>query len=292
MQEGTFGQVMASRLTLRIQERFARLTASEQKLARLIMEQQDDILTHSATELAAMADVSKATTARFFRNLGYADFNEVRLQAREERNRTEPYRYSLGGSERIALGRAIGSHLELEIANVTKTFEELGSDKLTAAAEMIADAPRVWFLGFGMEEGLARYGRLLMARLRHNVMILGMNGGNAWTEDLAMTGPRDALVLITLEPRPRILRPILSYARTTRVNIITITDRNHMLQAQRYSNIVLPCHVTSFGLGPSYTATASIVRLLAVAYAAHAGDPALQRLDIINSIHEELDDTE
>ncbi len=283
---------MASRLTLRIQEKFARLTASEQKLARLIMEQQDDVLIHSATELAAMAEVSKATTARFFRTLGYADFNEVRLQAREERNRTQPYGYSLGGSEKVALGRAIGTHLDLEIANVTKTFEEMGSGSLTAAAELIAEAPNVWFLGLGLDDGLARYGRLLLARLRHNVMILGMNGSNAWAEDLAMTGPRDALVLITLEPRPKILRPILSYAKTTRVNIISITDRNYMLQARRYSNVVLPCHVTSFGLGPSYTAISSAVRLLAIAYAAHTGDQALQRLEIINSIHEELDDTE
>jgi DNA-binding MurR/RpiR family transcriptional regulator len=282
---------MASRLTLRIQERFARLTVSEQKLARLIMERQDDILTHSATELAAMADVSKATAARFFQSLGYADFNEVRLQAREERNRTEPYRYSLGGSEKIALGRAIGSHLELEIANITKTFEELRSDRLTTAAEMIAEAPNVWFLGMGLEEGLARYGRLLLARLRHNVMVLG-GGGNSWAEDLAMTGPRDVLVLITLEPRPRILKPILSYARTTRMNVITITDRNYLLQAQKYSNVVLPCHVSSFGLGPSHTSVTSAVRLLTISYAAHAGDTALQRVDIIGGIHEELDDVE
>ncbi|MBN9274206.1 MAG: MurR/RpiR family transcriptional regulator, partial [Mesorhizobium sp.] len=204
---------MASRLVLRIQERFARLTTSEQKLARMILERQDDLLTHSATELAAMADVSKATAARFFRSLGYADFNEVRLQAREERNRTEPYRYSVVGSEKVALGRAIGSHLELEITNLTRTFEELRSDRLTRAAELLGEAPRVWLLGLGAEEGLARYARLLLARLRHNVMMLGMNG-NAWAEDLAMTGPRDALVLVTLEPRPRILKPILSYART------------------------------------------------------------------------------
>lgn len=283
---------MASRLTLRIQEKFSHLTASEQKLARLIMEQQDDVLTHSATELAAMAKVSKATTARFFRSLGYSDFNEVRLQAREERNRTEPYGYALGGSEKVLLGKAIGTHLDLEIANVTKTFEEMGSSSLTAAAELIAEAPNVWFLGLGLDEGMARYGRLLLARLRHNVMILGMNGGNAWAEDLAMTGPRDALVLITLEPRPKILRPILSYAKTTRVNIISITDRNYLLQAQRYSNVVLPCHVSSFGLGPSHTAVSSAIRLLAIAYAGHTGEPALQRLEIINSIHEELDDTE
>jgi DNA-binding MurR/RpiR family transcriptional regulator len=282
---------MASRLTLRIQERFSRLTASEQKLARLILERQDDILIHSATELAAMADVSKATAARFFRTLGYADFNEVRLQAREERNRTEPYRYSLVGSEKVILGKAIGTHLELEIANLTKTFEELRSDRLTEAAELIGDAPRVWLLGMGLEEGIARYGRLLLARLRHNVMVLGSNG-NAWAEDLAMTGPRDVLVLITLEPRPRILRPILSYARTTRMNVITITDRSYTVQAQRFSRVVLPCHVSSFGLGPSHTPIASAMRLLAIAYAAHAGDTAQQRSDIIADIHEELDDME
>lgn len=282
---------MASRLVLRIQERFARLTTSEQKLARMILERQDDLLTHSATELAAMADVSKATAARFFRSLGYADFNEVRLQAREERNRTEPYRYSVVGSEKVALGRAIGTHLELEITNLTRTFEELRSDRLTRAAELLGEAPRVWLLGLGAEEGLARYARLLLARLRHNVMMLGMNG-NAWAEDLAMTGPRDALVLVTLEPRPRILKPILSYASTTRMNVITVTDRNYMLQAQRYSAVVLPCHVSSFGLGPSHTSVASALRLLSIAFAAYAGDTALQRLEIISGIHEELDDTE
>jgi DNA-binding MurR/RpiR family transcriptional regulator len=282
---------MASRLTLRIQEKLSRLTPSEQRLARLILERQDDILIHSATELAAMAQVSKATAARFFRTLGYADFNEVRLQAREERNQTEPYRYSLVGSEKIVLGKAIGAHLELEIANLTKTFEELRSDRLTEAAELIGEAPRVWILGTGLEEGIARYGRLLLARLRHNVMLLGMNS-HAWAEDLAMTGPRDVLILVTLEPRPRILRKILAYARTTRMNVVTITDHTYTAPAQRFSRVVLPCHVSSFGLGPSHTSIASAMRLIAIAYAAHAGDTAQQRSDIIADIHEELDDVE
>ena len=66
---------MASRLVLRIQERYQKLTAGEQKLARLIMDGQDDALTQSATELAEQAGVSKATAARFFQHLGYADFS-------------------------------------------------------------------------------------------------------------------------------------------------------------------------------------------------------------------------
>lgn len=282
---------MSDRLILRIQERFDKLTASEQKLARLLVERKDDILTYSATQLASMADVSKATAARFFRSLGYADFNEARLQAREERNRTEPYRYSISDSERTAFGRSIGSHLELELANLTRTFEELRPDKLDDAAAVMREAPRVWFLGIGIEEGLARYGRLLLSRLRHDVLQLGLSHG-AWAEDLAMTGPRDALVVISLRPRPRILRPILEYAKTTRMNVITVTDKMNALAAQKHSKVVLPCHVSSYGLGPSYTAIASTLRLLAVAFATRAGESAMQRANIIADIHEELDDTE
>ena len=82
---------MTTRLTLAIQEHFEQLPPSERKLAKLLLDRADDMLTFSATELAAMADVSKATAARLFRSLGYADFNEVRLQAREERNLAPPF---------------------------------------------------------------------------------------------------------------------------------------------------------------------------------------------------------
>jgi DNA-binding MurR/RpiR family transcriptional regulator len=282
---------MSVRLSLRIQERFDKLSPAEQKLARLILDRKDDILTYSATEMADMAEVSKATAARLFRSLGYADFNEVREQSREERNRTEPYRYSVTNRAEARFGQSIGVHLELEISNLTRTFEELRSDRLRQAAELIREAPKVWLLGLGPEEGFARHGRLLLSRLRHDVMQLGVNMAS-WAEDLAMTGPRDALIGISLKPRPRVLRPILEYARTTRMNTIMITDQMSMVWAQKYSRVVLPCHAASHGLGPSYTSIASVIRLLAVAFAERAGDPAAERLEMIAEIHEELGDTE
>lgn len=282
---------MASRLVLRIQERYAKLTAGEQKIAQLILEREDDILIHSATEIAEMAGVSKATTARFFQHLGYADFNEVKLQAREERDRTEPYDYSVSSSERVTLSRTISAHLELELRNITKTFEALRSDKMREAAELIAEAPRVWILGLGDEEGLARYARLLLSRLRHGVMILGINQGS-WAEDLAMTGPKDVLLSISLPPHRSVLKQILGYAATSRLNIVTITDRSSVSEAQRYARVVLPCHVDGFALGASHTAVCSAIRLLALTYAAHAGKPAQQRLEIVATIHDELSDLE
>ena len=52
---------MTTRLTLAIQEHFDQLSPSERRLAALLLERSDDMLTYSATELAAMAEVSKAS---------------------------------------------------------------------------------------------------------------------------------------------------------------------------------------------------------------------------------------
>ena len=278
---------MATRLTLRIQEKISRLTKAEHKIAALLLENHALIETHSATEIAALSGVSKATAARFFQSLGYADFDEAKSQAREERNRTQPYAYS-AAPESVVLGRSIGNHLDLELLNLTRTFEEMQSDTLTHAAKLIAAAPRVWVLGFGAEEGLARYARLIFARLRADVQVLGTHQGS-WAEDLAMTGPRDVLLLLTLEPRPKQVATLMAYARTTRMNVITLTDHQFYARAQRFSRLVIGCHVASFGSIPSHTTMLSVLRLMAIAFIGQSGEVAQQRLSVIDEINEEID---
>jgi DNA-binding MurR/RpiR family transcriptional regulator len=282
---------MATRLALRIQERFEKLSPSERKLAALLLERQDDVLTYSATEMAELAGVSKATAARLFRSLGYNDFNDVRLQAREERNRTAPFHQLKTVAAEPLGARSISAHLAAEVASLTRTFEDLRSDHLALAADMIAEAPRVWLMGLGLEEGLVRHARLLLSRVRPDVQVLGLQPG-AWGEDLAMTGPRVALGLGTAGPRPRILRPILDYARTTRTQVVTLTDPVGALWAARLSSVVLACHASGADVGGSSTSFTSMLRLIVLATAERIGRASARRGDLIADIHEELDDQE
>ena len=69
-------------LVHRIRETYDALPLGERKLAELILEMRGDLAAYSATELAARSGVSKATAARLVRRLGYADFHEMRQQAR------------------------------------------------------------------------------------------------------------------------------------------------------------------------------------------------------------------
>lgn len=279
---------MASRLILRIQEKYARLTSSEQKIGTVLLENQGLVETHTATELATLAGVSKATTARFFRTLGYADFEEVRIQAREERNRREPYVRFDPTPDIATLGRTLSEHLELEQRNLARTFEEIRSDLLPEIGSVLEKAPNVWFLGFGDEYGIARLGRTLFTRLRHGVHQIE-GSGQDWASELAMTGPRDALILLTFEPRPRLLPVLVSHARTTRMRIITVTDHAYAAQAQRFSDFVLPCHIASYGVLPTHATMISMLRLLALSYLGKNADGVSQRIATLSAINEELD---
>ena len=65
-----------------IRSRYDGLSPSDRKLSDVIVARQKRLGAHSATELAQLAGVSKASAARYFKRLGYQDFNEFRAAVR------------------------------------------------------------------------------------------------------------------------------------------------------------------------------------------------------------------
>lgn len=277
---------MTTRLTLAIQEHFDQLSPSERKLATLLLERAEDLLIYSATELAAMADVSKATGARLFRRLGYADFNEVRLQAREEHHLASPYQPTVPPKS-TPRAHSIGSHLFSESDSLVRTFESLSGDTLANAAELLAKAPRVWLLGLGIDEGLASSVRPQLARIRPDVHNLGTQGGVS-AEDLALTGPRDALLLVITQPRNPLMERLIAHAVTTRVEIVSVADVRNAAWAKRISKVVLPCYCASSEHAFSAMAVASMLHLLVQNVAVRLGKRASQRQVVIDDINREM----
>lgn len=278
---------MTTRLTLAIQEHFEQLSQSERKLATLLLDRADDLLTYSATELAGMAGVSKATAARLFRSLGYGDFNEVRLQAREERNLAPPFHSAEGQRAGPTQGHSIAAHLQAESESLARTFESLRSDTLLAAADLLAKAPRLWLLGIGADEGLVRLVRPQLARSRPDVQLLGTQSG-VWAEDLAMTGPRDALLLVLTQPRNRLIERLLTHAATTRLVSVAVVDIPNAGWARRGCTVALPCYGGGAGSVDCTVAAASMLHLLARHTAVRVGARAAQRQDLVAQINQEL----
>jgi len=279
---------MGTLLSLRIQEKFDELTPSEQKLATVLLDHSDDLLSFSAKELSLASGVSAATAVRLFRNLGYRDFNEVRLQARQERNFTGPTTGLAVAVDPMPPGRATAAaHLQVELGNLTRTFSALEAAPLRAAAESLVAARRVWIAGLGADADVASLVWTLFSRARPGVQVLPRDA-QSWPSELASMGPGDVLLAVAPRPWLAAFNPVLEFCQAARVQLIAICDPTSQARIERHGGLSLVCHVAQVPHTRSYTSIMSMVGLLHMAMLERLGQSALVRAELIDGLREKF----
>jgi DNA-binding MurR/RpiR family transcriptional regulator len=257
-------------MTSVLQERILALqdsfTDSEQRLASVTLECLGNIAAYSGAELAQKAGVSKATAGRFFRRLGYENFNEVRAQARDEADRGSPLYEMAGVRPPDATGDALAEHLATDLQNLAQTFERLDSRDVERAIELFAGARRICIAGFRNGRVLAQYAWALLTQLRDGVALVPGAGLNL-AEDLADLGPDDVLLVMDFRRRVTLLKPIVEHA-----------------------NRVLRCVNSGAAVFDSYVAATSVINHLCSALARKLGAAARERLQNIERLHEHYGD--
>jgi DNA-binding MurR/RpiR family transcriptional regulator len=279
---------MGTLLSLRIQEKFDELTRSEQKLATVLLDHSDDILTFSAKELSLASGVSAATAVRLFHSLGYRDFNEVRLQARQERNLSGPTTGLAVPIDPVPQGRATAvAHLQLEVANLTRTFTALEAELLRQAAESLAGARRMWIAGLGADAAVARLAWALFSQVRPGVQVLPEDA-ESWPAELASMGPGDLLLAIAARPWLNAFNPVLEFCQAARVRLVVICDPTSQARIERNGGLPLVCHAAQVPHTRSYTSTISMIGLLHMATLERLGETALVRAELIEGLREKF----
>jgi DNA-binding MurR/RpiR family transcriptional regulator len=271
----------------RIREAYDALPLRERKLAELILEMRGELAVYSATELAARAGVSKATAARLVRRLGYADFHEMRQQARSRYHNGSPLAEL---SHTLGLETNLGEHLGHDIACLTRTIETIAPDQAQAAVDILAGAERVFVVGFRNSYPLAFYARELLVQVRPHVHLLPVSGQTV-SEELADVGQRDAILARAFRRRPPALGRILSIAAAAGARTVLLADPSLGAMADK-AEIVFRCFSRSSRLFDSYVAPISLVNYLCSGVALALGAPAEGRLRRIESLHEEIGDLE
>lgn len=274
-------------LDARILNLYESLSPSEQRLADILMEHQRDLASYSATELARRAGVSKSTAARLFQRLGYENYNEARRQARSLKHWGSPLIALSEAADISKVDTNLLMHLNNDLANVTRTFESLRNEIVTAAVDALAEAPRVWVLGLRNSYAMAHYARFLLVMLKPDVRLVPV-GGLSFAEELVAMAAGDVLLAIGFRRRPRILKALMENARDRGVKVILLTDLT-AYQTPKSAVFVLRCHSRPSYFSDSYTAAMSVLNYLASSLALKLGGPARERLDAIDTLHDQLD---
>jgi DNA-binding MurR/RpiR family transcriptional regulator len=266
------------------------LLPSERKLADVVMQRQARLASYSATELAEFAGVSKATAARFFRRIGYQNFNHFRDDVRANAPAESP----LVGLEGVAkLGgdaSALERHVAIDARNLATTLQNLGSEEVRSAIAALGSAQRIWVVGFRNGYATAFYAHALFSHAKPNVALLN-NSASKIADVLADVGNKDTLFVIDFRRRLRLLGQIVSVARQAGARVVLLTD-SPVSELARQADVVLGCTTTGSAIFHSYVAPMSLVNYLGASLVAAMRPSARKRMERIELIHDFLSDLE
>lgn len=274
-------------LSQRILEAYDDLTRLERRLADLLLEDPDTLVLKSATEVSAKARVSKATTARFFRRLGYPSFKAAQRavpsagSARSGKVPAHPLERGVGQG-------GLAEHLASDVQNLVRSIEALRSDEMSQAIQSLARAEKLWVVGFGDNYPLAHFARALLIRIKSDIRMIPI-GGFSVPEEFASIHPTDAMIALGIGRKTRSLRSIMRSAVHSGAQVVYLTD-----QASRggpdVAHVTLRCRTRGISVYESVVAPVSLITYLCSAIAMRIGQTAIERLHFIENIHDEWGD--
>jgi len=271
-----------------IRSRYDGFSPSDRKLSDVIVARQKDLVAYSATELAQLAGVSKASAARYFKRLGYQDFNDFRAAVRARFSSESPLfnldRVAQSGDQQSGFIR----HVEADARNLAETLDRVSSDDMSKALTLLKNANRLWIVGYRNGYATAFYAHALFSHAKADVTLINEAAGKS-SEILADMAKGDVLFAVDFRRRTRLLPKVVKVARDAGAAVVLLTYAP-LSDLASQTDVVLTCPTQGQAIFDSYVAAMSIVNYLGTELVTDAQTTSRKRMQRIERIHELLDD--
>ncbi|WP_304360346.1 MurR/RpiR family transcriptional regulator [Collimonas fungivorans] len=274
----------------RIAECYDKFSEIDQRLADVILSAPGQLAMQTATELAATAQVSKATATRFFKKLGYASYEDVRAIARETQLSGSPLYHQERMRRGTQLDDVIQAHLEHEIGNLANTYKSLDTSVLVEVVGHLARAKRVVIVGHRHSHTVAMMIRRELVQVRSNIVVLPAPG-DTLAEYLGDLTPEDVAINIGFRRRVPITGLVATAFAQAKVPTLYLSDVVGGKPA-RLATWVIRCHTDGLMLFDSVVGVAALVNLICSLVAQELvgnGEKHLQKAEIMHQLLQELE---
>lgn len=273
----------------RIFEVYESLSPSERQFADVLLQQPQEIISHTALELSAKANVSNATAARLIRRLGYRSMGDAKRQVRAAQHWGSPLERLEDKAEAGATGISIMQLAMADAANAKMTVEGLPAADLERATAILKAAPRIWILGVRHGFGLAHLARNYLGLSRGNVHVIP--GGAALSDDFGSLKSGDAMLVFAFRRRPQHLMSLLAEIKKIGVRTIVIGDMS-IAAGNIDIDVTIRCWCQSPAPFMSFSAAVTVINYISWVLIEELGDESVERLKKLENIMKIADDVE
>ncbi len=274
-------------LDARIRQHYECMPPSEKLLADLLLTFPGHIADYSATELCELAETSRAAASRFFRRLGYKDFNDAKRQAREAKKWGTPLYQSSSSTKQKSPSKSqiISDHINREQTNIMRSLEGMEVSTLRAIVKAIISQKRIMLVGYRNNHFLAQYFQRQLSLLREKVT-LHPSPYQTIAEELFDLCEDDLLIVFGLRRRTPILNDIIKLAHERKTPVLLIADPT-ATALEKQVKWKIECNVYSTATFDSYSSVISILTLIINAVLSES-DSVIERLRKMELVHEQL----
>lgn len=164
---------------LKIEQHLEDFTQSEKKIAKYILENGQDVITHSAQEIGDSTDTSPASVVRFSRTLGYEGFQELKLEIAKTQNQNEEKIIDDIIEKGDSVEKVVHKVANQGINTINNTVALLNIEDFEKAIEEIKKANNIYLFGVGasaivamdLQHKLLRINKIAIFHLDANVQL-------------------------------------------------------------------------------------------------------------------------
>lgn len=239
------------------------LPRNQQRVAEYLLHHWERALYETSVTIAKKVGVGQSTVVRTVMNLGYRGFPEFQSALRTVLHN---HFFTVGQINAVShlqkgcsLEQRIAQVFDQNHANLNTALRDLGSNKVSRAADLIWKGRRIFILGLRTSGALAHYFGLHLSMIRPNVIIL--TSDNLLLENIRTAGDRDVVVAFSFIRYLRKTIEAVTYAKERGCHIVGMTDALTAPLAG-ISDILFLVPVASLYFGNSYVAPCALLDVL------------------------------
>jgi DNA-binding MurR/RpiR family transcriptional regulator len=258
----------------------SRLTASERRVAEVVLDDLKIVAFGTVAQLATRSGTSGPTVLRFASKLGFGGFAD--LQAAAQAEIVDALRPATERIRERPPSDVVSRVLAGDLANVRTTLEAVDADDYRGAVDLLADRHRrVLVLAGEVARGVGIVFVTQLDLLREGVVALGGSPVRI-ARQLADVHAGDVVVAIDHRRYERWLLDALERAREAGAEVIAVTDRTLSPLTEGANRAFV---VSARGVGPfdSHVGTLALLQALAAGVASRLRRSATERLDAVEA---------
>ncbi|SHI00874.1 MurR/RpiR family transcriptional regulator [Sporanaerobacter acetigenes] len=269
-----------------IQLNFSKLSKSQKLIAEYIMANYDKAAFMTAAKLGEVVGVSESTVVRFANTLGYDGYRDLQNDLHElvKNKLTTVQRISLTNdyTNKENLSKRV---FKKDIANISKTFDELDYDNFEKAVETILNGERVYVLGLRSSSFLAGYLGFYLNFILNNVKVVTAGPSDVFEQMLKVTS-NDVVIGISYPRYSSRTLDALNYVKGKDCKVIGITD-SILSPAAQISDITLIANSNMVSFVDSLVAPMSLINALIIAIGMEKREDITNYFEDLESIWKE-----